>query len=157
MYQLEVRRWLVVYRFPPAAGWRVYVDVDAMERATGGAHPPDKPERTRMAEEALCEMSAKVDLHPKSGRVDLVAERPDRGVYLVEVEVDSARQKEQAVYRALGQILMRIDGRDKRYAVAVPGEPDSIAQVKKVPAFCREALGLSLLAVTPEGVEDVQA
>lgn len=38
MYQLEVKRWLVEYLFPPNDGWKVLVDVDAMERATGGTH-----------------------------------------------------------------------------------------------------------------------
>ena len=50
MYQLEVKRYLVEYQFRPADGWEVTVDVDAMERANGGRHPPDKQERARRAE-----------------------------------------------------------------------------------------------------------
>ena len=42
VYQLEVKRWLVAYRFPPSRGWQTRVDIDAMERAKGGQHRPDK-------------------------------------------------------------------------------------------------------------------
>jgi len=32
MYQLEVKRWLVFYKFPAEEGWNVTIDIDAMER-----------------------------------------------------------------------------------------------------------------------------
>lgn len=30
MFQIEVKRWLVNYRFPPSNGWKVTVDIDSM-------------------------------------------------------------------------------------------------------------------------------
>ena len=53
MYQLEVKRYLVEHQFPPTDGWEVTIDLDAMERARGGQHPPDKPERARCTEDWL--------------------------------------------------------------------------------------------------------
>jgi hypothetical protein len=76
VYQLEVKRWLVAYRFPPTEGWRVHVDIDAMERAKGGQHKPGKAERARTAESALLSMGATIGAHPEFGRADIVAEHP---------------------------------------------------------------------------------
>ncbi len=42
MYQLEVKRWLVIHRFPAIEGWKVTVDIDSMERGVAGQQQPDK-------------------------------------------------------------------------------------------------------------------
>jgi hypothetical protein len=42
MYQLEVKRWLVLHKFPVADGWDVIIDIDSMERGEKGQHPPDR-------------------------------------------------------------------------------------------------------------------
>ncbi|MDP1780176.1 MAG: hypothetical protein Q8K73_07870, partial [Anaerolineales bacterium] len=104
MYQLEVKRWLVEYRFPPSEGWKVYVDIDSMERANGGQHKPDKKVHAEDAEKALVVLGVTIGSHPNYGRADIVAEHPKHGIYIVEVEGTSSRQKEQAVYSALGQL-----------------------------------------------------
>jgi hypothetical protein len=44
MYQIEVKRHLIEYLFPPSEGWSVSVDLDPMERANGGHHAVGKRE-----------------------------------------------------------------------------------------------------------------
>lgn len=154
MYQLEVKRWLVEHRFPPTEGWLVHVDVDAMERARGGSHRADKAERTRAAEEALARLGATIEAHPALGRVDIVAEHPDHGVVVVEVEGSSSRQREQAIYSALGQLLLQVDGGQATYMIAVPDEPGWERQLLKVPDYCKDVLRLRCLLVSEQGVRE---
>ena len=124
MYQLEVKRYLVEHQFPRSDGWEVTVDVDAMERAKGGRHLPDKQERARRAEAWLVSEGVRIGAHPEFGRADLVARKPGAATVVVEVEGDSSRQKEQALYSALGQavLLMKATG-EIRYGIAVPDTP----------------------------------
>lgn len=123
MFQIEVKRWLVNYRFPPNEEWRVTVDIDSMERANGGAHVEGKAERALEAEAALRELGSKVGKHVKFGRADVVAQHEEHGLWLVEVEGQSSRQKEQVMYSALGQLVLRMRGEALQLAVAVPDEP----------------------------------
>lgn len=148
MYQLEVKRYLVEHQFPPADGWEVTVDLDAMERARGGRHPPDKKERARRAEDWLVTAGVRIGPHPEFGRADLVAVKPRVATVVVEVEGDSSRQKEQALYSALGQavLLMRADG-DTRYGLAVPDTPSWERQLAKIPAHVSDRLALTLWLV----------
>lgn len=154
MYQLEVKRWLVFYCFPPSDGWKVQVDVDAMERAKGGQHKPGKAERACAAEVALRSMGASVGAHPMFGRADIVAEHPTKGLVVVEVEGTSSRQKEQAVYSALGQLVLQMDGRRYKFVLAVPDDRTWEVQVKKIPEYVRATLGLSCLLVSAGGVRE---
>lgn len=152
MYQLEVKRWLIEHQFPPAEGWRVCVDIDAMERAKGGKHTPDKAERAAIAETNLRRLGATVGAHHIFGRADIVAEHDLHGLVLVEVEGQSSRQKEQAVYSALGQLLLQMNGGNHRYAIAVPDEPTWERQVCKIPTHAKKLLNLSYLLVSEFGV-----
>jgi len=154
MYQLEVKRWLVAHRFPPSDGWQVHVDVDAMERAHGGQHNPDKAERAQNAEEALRAMGVTIGSHHRFGRADVVAEHADRGLFLVEVEGDSSRQREQAVYSALGQLVLQMDGAGHSFVLAVPDSADWERQLRKVPDYCRARLDLSCVLVSEAGVRE---
>jgi hypothetical protein len=81
MYQLEVKYWLVAHRFPPSEGWKVQVDIDAMERAHGGEHKPDKVVRAKAAEDGLVALGALIGAHPQYGRADIVAEHPKLGTH----------------------------------------------------------------------------
>lgn len=155
MYQLEVKRWLVEHRFHPKDGWRVQVDVDAMERANGGTHRPDKAERAKVAEAALVAIGALVGGHPEHGRVDIVAEHPLHGCCLVEVEGLSSKQKEQAVYSALGQLLLLMGEGEHGFVIAVPDQPAWERQLVKIPVHVKKLLRLSCLLVSPEGVRDL--
>ena len=148
MYQLEVKRYLVEHQFPPSDGWQVTVDVDAMERAEGGQHPPGKRERVRLAEEWLVDAGARIGAHSEFGRADVVAMKPGSATVVVEVEGDAARQKEQALYAAFGQVVltMREDG-SIRYGLAVPDTPPWERQVQKIPAHICSKLSLTLWLV----------
>ena len=100
MYQLEVKQWLVAYRFPPSEGWRVRVDIDAMERAKGGQHKPGKAERARVAEAALLSMGVTIGAHLEFGRADIVAEHPKNGLFVVEVAFEAEERLELVLFCA---------------------------------------------------------
>ena len=126
MYQLEVKHYLIERRFSPLRGWDATVDIGAMERAQGPQQKPDKKARMQHAEKSLIGLGAKIGIHPKYGRTDVVASHPDLGIFLIEVEGNSSRQKEQSVYSALGQtVLMMVESSDDiTYALAVPDQPE---------------------------------
>lgn len=157
MYQLEVKAALVAHRFPRSEGWSVTVDIDAMERARGGTHAAGKQERAALAESQLRESGATIGAHPTFGRADVVAEHATLGTVIVEVEGESTRQREQAVYSALGQALLNMRSFDgsTSYAIAVPHREDWVRQLRKVPRSVARRLNLKLLAVSPSGVEEV--
>ncbi len=155
MYQLEVKRWLVTYSFPPSGGWRVCVDIDAMERAKGGIHKLGKAERAGIAEAALLSMGVTIGPHPEFGRVDIVAEHPKNGLFLIEVEGNSSRQKEQAVYSALGQLVLQMKGIKHNFVLAVPDDAPWEKQLLKIPYHAQQTLGLSCVLVSEKGVRTV--
>jgi hypothetical protein len=154
MFQIEVKRWLVAYEFPPSSGWKVTVDIDAMERANGGIHPVGKKEIAIECEKALRDAGASIVAHPVHGRADLVAEQSGRPTYVVEVEGDSSRQREQAMYSALGQLLLSMGGSEQsiRFALAVPDSGDWIRQVQKIPRTVMSRLEMEVLLVSASGV-----
>jgi hypothetical protein len=152
VYQLEVKQWLVAHHFPPSAGWQVCVDVDAMERAKGGQHKPGKAARADVAETALLTMGVTIGAHPVFGRADIVAEHPQHGLFVVEVEGNSSRQKEQAMYSALGQLVLQMHGATHGFVLAVPDEPSWEKQLQKISKFPRAALNLSCVLVSARGV-----
>lgn len=86
LYQLEVKVALARFPFQPAAGWRVTVHVDAMERAQGGRHPRGKAQRARKALRQLRQLGVSIGAHHLFGPVDLVAEGERGALRLVEVE-----------------------------------------------------------------------
>ena len=158
MYQLEVKRWLVQHRFPPAEGWDVTVDIDAMERGIVGQHPEGKRNIAVRCEAWLRESGVRIVAHPLFGRADLVATREAEGTYIVEVEGESARQREQALYSALGQVVlsMRDPSPTFTYCLAVPDSAKWETQLRKVPETVRGLLRLKLWLVSPEGVRSVE-
>ena len=155
MYQLEVKHRLIACRFPPSAGWKVQVDIDAMERARGGQHKPDKLARVAAAEDAIKLLGALIGPHPDYGRADIVAIHPEYGTYIVEVEGISSKQKEQAVYSALGQLLLQIKGESHHYILAVPDESSWENQLRKISAYVKNKLNLTCLLVSEHGVREV--
>ena len=160
MYQIEMKAALVRNHFRKSDGWRVTVDVDPMERAKGGQHPHGKRERVQVAEAELRDqLSATIGIHPKFGRVDVVAEHPDRGTVLVEVEGESSRQLEQAMYSAIGQLVTQMNQFDgsTTYAIAVPDSPKWKGQLAKIPAAVAERLQLHSYLVSDGRVRDLTA
>ena len=127
-----------------------------MERARGGRHPTDKQERARHAEGWLVAAGARIGAHADFGRADIVAKKPGARMTVVEVEGDSSRQKEQALYSALGQIVLLMrDGDDIRYGLAVPDTPSWERQMTKIPAYVRNRLSLVLWLVSETGVREL--
>jgi hypothetical protein len=157
MYQLEVKRWLVAYFFPVAEGWDVTVDIDSMERGKAGQHPPEKEAIAAECEMWLRDQGVKIVAHPRYGRADLVAAKEGRGTFVIEVEGDSSRQKEQAMYSALGQIVLSMGGPSPtiRYGLAVPDTAQWETQLNKIPDRVRDLLKLDLLLVSKSGVRQV--
>lgn len=159
MYQLEVKRWLMEHRFPPSEGWSLTVDIDAMERANGGLHPAGKREAAGLAEAALRSAGAEIVAHPIHGRADMVAIKPGEPTFVIEVEGDSSRQKEQAMYSALGQLVLSMGGADEniRFMLAVPDSKEWERQLLKIPARVKLQLGLDAVLVSASGIRYVGA
>lgn len=154
MYQIEVKAKLVEALFRPSDGWSVTVDIDAMERANGGTQPAGKREIAECCLTRMRSIGARVGAHPVWGRVDIVAEKPDEPTYLVEVEGDTAKQREQAMYSALGQLLllMRQPPGVARFCLATPDTPQWRAQLGKVPDRVVDLLCLQFFLVSGKGV-----
>jgi len=157
MYQLEVKRYLIESMFNPSNGWEVMVDIDAMERAKGPQQPADKEKKVLEAEEKLKDMGVNFGSHPKYGRVDIVARHPDKGTFIIEVEGESSKQKEQAMYSALGQTIILMKENDERitYGLAVPEQLDWERQLKKVPIRIKKLLFLKCFLVSKENVREI--
>jgi hypothetical protein len=156
MYQLEVKRWLVAYRFPAMDGWKVTVDIDSMERGVAGQHPPDKRAIASDCETWLRQQGVDIVAHPLYGRADLVASKEGQ-TFVIEVEGDSSRQREQAMYSALGQIVLSMSEPSPQinYGLAVPDNPQWEAQLKKIPLRIRDILKLNLYLVSKTSVRQI--
>lgn len=143
--------------FSPLHDWDVTVDIDAMERAKGPQHKPDKKDRVQHAEKALLELGTRIGVHPRYGRTDVVACHPDHGVFLIEVEGKSSRQKEQSLYSALGQtVLMMVENSDNiTYALAVPDQREWEKQILKIPVRIKQILRLKCFLVSKGDVREV--
>jgi hypothetical protein len=157
MYQLEVKYQLVRNLFLPSNGWNVTVDIDAMERAKGPQHKPDKKAKVIKAETELISLGVTIGTHKKYGRVDVSAIHPNKGSYLIEVEGHSSKQKEQAMYSAIGQTILMMDtsNNDITYGLAVPDLPEWEKQIEKIPRRVKNLLNLKCFMVSPEGVREL--
>lgn len=125
-----------------------------MERGVGGQHPEGKREIAERCENWFKAQGIRLGAHPTYKRADIVAEHRNKGTFVLEVEGKSSRQREQAVYSALGQTLLSMTRFDEsiRYGVAVPDLPEWERQLNKVPNQVRQRLGLYLLLVSSDGV-----
>jgi len=79
--------------------------VDPMEAGRGGKHTRGKIKRAKVALRELEKLGVSLGTHQLFGPIDVIAEG-DRETCFVEVEGESARQKEQALYPALGQLVL---------------------------------------------------
>jgi hypothetical protein len=157
MYQLEVKRWLVYHKFPVANGLDVTVDIDPMERGERGQHPPDKRAIAAECEAWLRSQGVNIVADPLYGRADLVAKRDGWGTFVVEVEGYSSRQKEQAMYSALGQVVLSMGDASPeiRYGLAVPDSRQWEYQLEKMPTRVKDLLRLQLILVSESGTRRV--
>lgn len=157
MHQIEVKKYLVEHRFHPKDGWQVYVDLDAMEMAKGGTHPQGKREAAQRCRLWMENVGVTIGPHPTSGRTDLVAKGTDGHLFLVEVEGDTSRQPEQAMYSALGQtiLLIKQNTDSVTYGLAVPGDASWEYQLRKIPAIVLTALRVKLFLVSTSNVREL--
>jgi hypothetical protein len=123
-----------------------------MERAKGGKHPSDKANKARIAEHAIDDMGVTIGVNRDYRRADIVAEHPEKGLFIVEVEGDSSKQKEQAMYSALGQLLLMMDGKKHTFILAVPDDEKWETVIQRIPAYSLTALNLSCVLVREKGV-----
>src|SRR6266566_416439 len=122
LYQVEVKLALVRGVFAPNAGWRVTVDIDGSEMGKGRQQPRGKAARARRAFRKLKGLGVTIGPDDRFGRVDVVADHDRHGLYVVEVEGESRKQKEQGLYSCLGQLLliMRAWNPQISYGMGVP-------------------------------------
>ena len=149
MYQIEVKYYLVSRRFPDRDGWQVTIHLDGMELGKGSQHPPGKREIAEKCCQRLKEQGVEIGVHPKYGRADVVAEKQGL-TCIIEVEGCSSKQREQAVYSALGQVISQMDQASDavKYGLAVPDSPEWEKQLQKIPERVRKLLDLELLLVS---------
>lgn len=157
MFQLEVKRWVMEHRFSPKNGWKLTVDIDAMERANGGNHPAGKREIAEECERALRDAGAKIVPHPVHGRADMVAEKAGEPTFVIEVEGDSSKQREQAMYSALGQLVRSMGDIDNgtRFMLAVPDSKEWERQIAKIPGRVKHLLKMETALVSDHGIRIV--
>ena len=157
LYELEVKRYLVEYLFPPADGWEVTIDVDPMEKDPGGRHSADKKERACRATNWLKEAGVRFSAHPDFGRADLVAVGPSGQTVVLEVKGKAALQEGTAVQQALGQLAQRMRAdRDARYGIAVPDTPSWDCQLRKFPRHVCDRLSVTLWLVGKTQVRELE-
>lgn len=135
------------------------VDIDSMELCNGGNHPPGKRERAAVAEARLKGLGVVIGAHPEFGRADVVASHPSNGIVVVEVEGNSSKQREQAMYSALGQavLMMRPNESQLSYGLAFPDEKEWERQLRKIPQHIAAQLRLRLYLVSDAGVRELEA
>lgn len=156
MYQIEVKRWLIEHLFRPDDRWAVTVDVDAMERGKGGQHPTGKREIADRQIKWMQERGVTIGAHPVHGRTDVVAEHAVHGLFLVEVEGDTSKQKEQSMYSALGQaiLMMKNPSKHTTFGLAVPDDVAWEKQLAKIPSRVCGLLSLKLWLVSESGARE---
>jgi hypothetical protein len=155
MHQIEVKRNLIRDLFNPSQGWKVYVDLDSMELANGGTHPEGKREVAAKCVEWFNKAGVEIGPHPTYGRVDIIAVQAD-STHLIEVEGDSSRQLEQALYSALGQTILAMKTLDgvHRFGLAVPDTPQWERQLEKIPSKICDILHLKRYLVSHSAVRE---
>jgi hypothetical protein len=162
LYQLEVKLGLAKGAFPPASGWQLTMHIDPMERGMGGKHPPGKVKRVNAALRELRRLGVVIGAHKLFGLVDVVADHEKGGLRLIEVEGESGKQKEQALYSSLGQLLlsMKLWSDDVGYGIAVPDTREWVRQIRKIPTeltkrlhLWRYLVGLNSVTTIEPGME----
>jgi hypothetical protein len=137
VFQPEVKLAFVLRYCSPAAGWRVFVDLDPSELGLAGGPRVQEPARARqlamqergelarIATEAAgvtvggsrraWHSSCGNDLPMIPGDRDIIAFHASaHRVLIAEVEGDSCGQPELKLYKAIGQIITAVDACDLR-------------------------------------------
>ena len=159
MYQIEVKRYLVQQLFNPKDGWNVTVDLDAMELGKGDQQSQGKRQIAEAHLQWFIDQGITIGKHSELGRADVVAEHGIKGRYVIEAEGDTSRQKEQALYSALGQtiLLMRKGDSGLIYGLAVPDSDRWEYQLTKIPKYICDKLSLNLFLVSEKEVRKLSS
>ena len=152
MYQIQVKEHLVRHAFPPSQGWRVWVDLDAMELGKGKQQSEEKRVAAAASLASLKGLGVEIGAHPKYGRADVVAVRGTETV-ICEVEGQSQKQSEQAMYSALGQLLLQMAVHGPRFVLAVPSTDKWRRHLSKIPDRVSGLLHLRSALVSTSGIE----
>ena len=144
LYQLEVKLGLAKLAFQASAGWRLTMHIDPMEKGLGGKQRRGKAKRASAALRELRRLGVVIGTHKLFGPVDVVADHPSEPTHLIEVEGESGRQREQALYSSLGQLLlsMKIWSDGIVYGIAVPDTREWWQQLRKIPLEVTQRLRL---------------
>ena len=153
MHQIQVKRYLVEKMFSPREGWDVVVDVDAMELGEGNQNTQEKRDTAAAEMKWLSDNGATVHKHKLGKRTDIRATHPEFGTYVIECEGDTSKQREQAMYSALGQVLLQMTDPKVKYAIALPNTKPWSDQIGKIPLRIRQLLPLLIFMVGQNGVE----
>lgn len=147
LYQIEVKRLLAEHLI--GQGYEVCLHVDPMEICRGGVHPPGKEEKAKECIAWFERNGVRCEKDRDYGKADLVARHRRRGTLVVEVEGTASKPKSQALYSALGQLLLRKHGGypEATYGLAVPNDLGWKKQLGRIPlALCtKERLSLYLV------------
>ena len=154
MHQIEVKRYLIQQLFHPSHGWTVTVDLDAMELGKGIQNSQEKSDTAAIHEKWMQDNGIAISSCSELGRVDIVAKHPSDGIFLVECEGDTTKQPEQAMYSALGQLLLHMKDASTHYVLAVPKSPIWSAQVAKITQHVRRTLGLRVFLVSSDDIKE---
>ncbi len=154
MYQIEVKRYLIERLFHPSHGWMVTVDLDAMELGKGEQNTQEKREIADTHRRWMEDNGIAISPHPEHGRVDIVAHHPIDGKWLIECEGDTKKQKEQAMYSSLGQLVLLMNDSHSHYALAFPLSGEWSSQAAKIPRFVRDALALKVFLVSDGNIRE---
>jgi hypothetical protein len=154
MHQIEVKRHLIEKRFHPDQGWDVTVDLDVMELGRGGQNTEEKRKTAEFHHKWMQDNGVAVHIHRTGTRTDIVAKHPQQGTYVIECEGDTRRQKEQAMYSALGQMLLQMDDSIRYYALVFPGSKAWTDQIDKIPRNVRDILRFKVFMVSDSSVRE---
>lgn len=126
--------------------------LDAMELANGGQHASDKQAIAAAYKQSFVEQGVMLNAHDIYGPADVVATHPAHGTHVIEVEGDSARQPEQSLYSAFGQVVTKMSSLPAgvSFGIAFPDAPKWQRQVQKIPAevCCRLNLRIWLVSAS---------
>ena len=133
------------------------VDLDAMELGKGGQHPEGKNQIAEAHLQWFIGQGITIGKHSEFGRADVVAEHEVRGRHVIEAEGDTSRQKEQALYSALGQIIVQMRKRDNglTFGLAMPDSEKWEHQLLKIPKHICDTLGLNLYLVSEKHIQKI--
>ena len=153
MHQIQVKQFLIAKKFPPTEGWSVSVHLDGMELGRGFQNPVGKRSVAEKCRRWFERNGVRTGPNREYNNLDIVAVHKSAGTHLIEVEGDTRRQPEQAIYCALGQLICKTpeDGSNSILGIAVPNSPKWEELLQRIPRSVRDRLKLKAYLVDDNG------